>query len=442
MVSESQPGLIPRTHVIHNPERMDRLRVVANLQDLFPNLRWQRAISTPWEGDPVNAAVRGCSLSHLEALCGPHEDVLVLEDDATVIPAYWDLWKDTLSAHIPAEADIVVLGGETERCSDSDSWGFRVVMPPFWGSHAILYRKSALDKGFLFQAYKVMAEQKIGQPNGICYESVIIQAAQRSGCLIVRPSHIPFTTCSSFSDRSREVDPPRDRWLVMPMVRQVAPSMCMKLQDDLWVALNTRCGSTSLKALHSDDSDPHKAVGWQENPGILEKDPETKNLLMVVRDPVERFKSTVKWMDGKDHPHLPNLGLDVDAWIERIEFEFKTCDPELQDEHIRKQCDHAALRKVTEMVMLEDLDSYLRDKGIKVSKRAKTEPTIDLTPEQEAKVKTLYARDYEMLSMLEFETQRHKNHATSTEHLSTGALSSGQAAPNEAVLSGLHQTGL
>ncbi len=410
----------PRVHVIHDPSRMDRSVPVGRLYELYPDIVWQRAIRVPWERDKVSSSVRGCALAHLEAIIsGPPGDVLVFEDDAACVPEYLDVWNRYLSSHIPDEADIVILGGEKEKVGPSDVWGFRRVLPPMWGSHAVLYRKSAIDKGFVFHAYKIMAEQHLGEPDGVCYESVIIQAANRCGCGVFRPSHMPFSTTGGMSSRSQTSDPPRDRWLHMPMTRPVAPSMCVRLKDDLWATLNTRCASTSMKALHAPEGceDPHKAVGWAEVPGVLEVAPDTERLLMVVRDPVERFISTILWLNGKKHPHLPDMGLDVDAWIDRAEFELETCPPETQDEHLRRQCDHKALPRVRELVWLEDLDHFLSGKGIDLPRLAgRGEGEVVLTREQEDRVKVLYARDYEMLSMLDFELNKHKkSHANSTE---------------------------
>lgn len=408
-----------RVYIIHNPHRLDRARCIADLFDLHPGMKLQPSITLPWETDKHDAAIRGCSLAHLEALtAGPPDDILILEDDAIPIKdglALWDMVKD----HIPRNAGVVVLGGETEAVSGSNEWGFRKVLPPLWGSHAILYRKNLLESSFITNAYKILATQKVGKavPGasvGLCYESVIIQAVARAGLDIIRPSHMVYATKESTSDRSGELMEGRVRWMNLPLERPVAPSLCLKLPNESWAVLHARVASTSLKALMDSSENPHASLGWGVIPGVQEKMPPAgSKVFTVVRDPVERFKSVVKWFHDKEHPHFPKMGLDVDKWLDRIAFEHRSCPPELQDEHLRRQSDHPALSVVNDWVMMEDLDVYAMKEGLSLNRKQGSADSVEIypRPDQLARIKDLYAGDYEMLSI--HQQQLTKHHASS-----------------------------
>jgi GR25 family glycosyltransferase involved in LPS biosynthesis len=133
-----------------------------------------------WEEDKNRRAVRGCSLSHLLAvrsLLSQTESVLVFEDDAVPFEEGIAEWE-TAKTHIPNDAGIVLLGGETEEYGPPDEHGFRLVYPKFWGTQAVLYTEKLINTTFLLDAYEILASQNVGASqnyNGLCFESVLLQ---------------------------------------------------------------------------------------------------------------------------------------------------------------------------------------------------------------------------------------------------------------------------
>lgn len=203
--------------VIHNPERLDRAAGVGALHARFPQLLLTYA-QRSYEPDRQAAAVRGCSLSHLLAvrsLLSEAEPLLVLEDDAQIDPEGLKAFLEDYETYGAPAADIVLLGAETEAHGATDPRGYTEVVPPFFGTHAVLYLPSLLRSEWLLNAYAVAATNPVGQTLeghiGLCYESILCIAAQQSSNRIVRPQRMAFTTMESFSDREGAMMPGRTK---------------------------------------------------------------------------------------------------------------------------------------------------------------------------------------------------------------------------------------
>lgn len=204
-----------RTAVIHRPERLDRCKAVGALHDAFPDLALIVAQVPEWEQDKSARAVRGCSLSHLLGVrhfLTPDAPALIFEDDAVAYAPGVAAWE-TVKDRIPADAGIVLLGGETEQVSPSGE--FREVLGKYWGTHAVLYMPALTRSPFLVEAYALLASRPVGQPSagqlGLCYESVLLQAVYRSGLKVYRPEVMAYTTLESLSERDGVVAPPRTK---------------------------------------------------------------------------------------------------------------------------------------------------------------------------------------------------------------------------------------
>lgn len=196
--------------IIHCPERFDRIPSVASLLSAHPEAKVTAAIRIPWE-PAFQGAVRGSSLSHLEiALHGMQDGspVLVLEDDAVLRT---EAWKKFDISKVPSDVGVVMLGTQTEdgKVGEPDENGFRDVLPPNWGAHAVLYMPSLLKSHFFFSAFRILASKPIGTPtqDGLCYESILHMALQNTGLRIVRPASCTHTTIPSISDRTGEITP-------------------------------------------------------------------------------------------------------------------------------------------------------------------------------------------------------------------------------------------
>lgn len=211
------------TAIIHRPARVDRIQQVAKLQEAHPGAVVVPAREVPWE-PPASGAVRGCALSHLDAVRSAlraDRPVLVLEDDAVIRP---DAWAAFDIAKVPEDAGVVLLGTESDRHGAPDANGFRVVQPPNWGTHAVLYMPALLRSPFFFNAFRILASHPIGReahlpPDviGLCYESVLHMALEHSGLTLVRPARITHTTSGGVSDRTKQQDAPRVRNMDMPL---------------------------------------------------------------------------------------------------------------------------------------------------------------------------------------------------------------------------------
>jgi len=204
-------GPAPLSVIIHQHHRQDRKASVMDLFRKVGNCRVLEAISPTWESASSNVAVRGCSLSHLRALrIFGSSPVLVLEDDAEVLPAAYEQWLQTDT--LPADCGAVLLGGDVEHHSPAPG-GWHEVQPPFWGTQAVAYNTPLLSQtAFLTNAYELLASNQMG-PNGngfgLCYESILLMALHSVGLkLYCRHDHA-FTTRSDPSARSGEIEPPR-----------------------------------------------------------------------------------------------------------------------------------------------------------------------------------------------------------------------------------------
>ena len=192
--------------VIHEGARVDRCRNVADLYGaLGDSLRVVPPVFPLWELDAVSRAVRGCSLAHLFAVreCAtPDTDVVVFEDDVCEYPEGRRLFS---LDHVPADAGIVLLGGETESVGPRQEDGWHEVFPKFWGSHAVMYRAALARTPFLMNAFSLLASNPVGTAPagfvGLCFESVLCMALAGTGLKMYRPEVMPYTTTAGWSAR-------------------------------------------------------------------------------------------------------------------------------------------------------------------------------------------------------------------------------------------------
>lgn len=187
--------------IIHRKERLDRIPAIAALLSRYPQTQVLPAVVPDWEASSHNRAVRGCSLSHLSAVKAflkPDAPLLVLEDDAVAI-APMDL------ADLPADAGILIVGGDVEDYGDDIVGGWREVFPKFWGTQAVVYLPSLLNSPFLLNAFEAAASLCLGRneqgsSSGLCLESLLLTSMKRSDLKIYRPQHMAFSTVESVSD--------------------------------------------------------------------------------------------------------------------------------------------------------------------------------------------------------------------------------------------------
>jgi len=204
-------GPAPLSVIIHQDHRQDRKASVMELFKHVGNCRVLEAIAPAWESASSNIAVRGCSLSHLRALrIFGASPILVLEDDAEVLPAAYEEWLQTDT--LPDDCGAVLLGGDVEHHTPGPD-GWHEVLPPFWGTQAVAYNTPLLNQtAFLTNAYELIASNQMGPHGGgggLCYESILLMALHSAGLkLYCRRDHA-FTTHTDHSARSGEIEPPR-----------------------------------------------------------------------------------------------------------------------------------------------------------------------------------------------------------------------------------------
>jgi hypothetical protein len=90
----------------------------------------------------------------------------------------------------------LIIGGDWDNLVDDDY--FLKLESPFRGSCAIWYNTPLLhNHNFLTHAYQILASSGMGDTlnyNGLCYESVLMQALSRCGLYAYRPQTMMFTT--------------------------------------------------------------------------------------------------------------------------------------------------------------------------------------------------------------------------------------------------------
>jgi len=209
---ETHRGLAPNAVVIHQSSRHDRKEGVMELFRKVGNCRMLEAVAPLWESAPANVAVRGCSLSHLRALRvhGGDGALLVLEDDAKVMPAAYEAWLQTTK--LPEDCGAVLLGGDVQHHTPRPD-GWHEVLPPYWGSQAVVYNTPLLQgTDFLTNALEITASNQVGPHGngfGLCYESILLMALQSVGLKLYCRTDHAFTTHEDMSARSGQVEPPR-----------------------------------------------------------------------------------------------------------------------------------------------------------------------------------------------------------------------------------------
>lgn len=188
----------------------------------------------------------------------------------------------------------------------------------------------------------------------------------------------------------------------------------------LYLAISKNA-STSMKQLmwfeeerHSGAEPPnriHQHWGWTPTPGRSLDRADREGLALyesylrftVYRDPVSRFLSNYhNKVLFSDRPHefyvrkrLEGMGLE--QFINVAERVLQIPEPLHIDEHLRPQAWCYEPSDVDFIVPIEHLQAFLKEKfGIERRKREnRTEmPKIEATPEQAARIKTLYACDY------------------------------------------------
>lgn len=204
-----------QVYIIHRNTRTDRIPNIAKLLGAFPQAKILEAKVPMWEHNLHSRAMRGCLVSHLSAVKSflSNEPILVLEDDAVLHPEAWAKYQ---KSELPKDAHIVLLGADVECFGDEGTGGFRPALPKFWGTHAVMYYPSLMRTQFLLNAFEAAATVNIAdsQNNGVCCESIMMQAAGRAGLPIYRPHEMVFSTAESVSDSSGIVMPIRNKaWI-------------------------------------------------------------------------------------------------------------------------------------------------------------------------------------------------------------------------------------
>lgn len=181
----------------------------------------------------------------------------------------------------------------------------------------------------------------------------------------------------------------------------------MQVSDDMFAVQTSKCGCTTIAYcclvynMEVPLGDVHRVAARYKKNGKNK----TGKLFSVYRDPLHRWLSfyqdkcvndnNVSWWAEYKELH----GKSIDSVIEETEKSLLNDSPFMQDQHIRRQVDTYPVEDIDIIVPIEHLDAFLESQGItppphqNVSKGEK--PT--LTPEQEARIKKLYAEDYELL---------------------------------------------
>ena len=197
--------------IIHRATRVDRKPNVDRLCALFPQAIVLPAFEPVWETDLTKRAVRGCSLSHLIAVRDHlnFEPLLVLEDDAVFCGDKLD-WLD-----VPSNAAVVLIGSEVGVYGDETKAGYREVIPPFFGTHAVLYMPVIKQTNILLNAALTAAANQFGSVKGeLTYESLLCWPILKTNLQIYRPNVMGFTTLEDLSDTFQKVTPARKHALV------------------------------------------------------------------------------------------------------------------------------------------------------------------------------------------------------------------------------------
>lgn len=204
-----------RGMIIHQHSRQDRKDPVRALFKDVGNCGVIEAIVPDWD-TAANRAVRGCSLTHIHAVqLHLHTNtkwLLVLEDDAVMLPTFRTDFLELDPSELPQDCLALVLGGDCENVKLSGG-KFMKILPPFWGSHAVLYNMDLVRKtDWVTRALFIAAIRQLGPdqgPNGICYESLLMLATNAAGQFCYRMRSMSFTTTGGFSARSQSIEPPR-----------------------------------------------------------------------------------------------------------------------------------------------------------------------------------------------------------------------------------------
>jgi hypothetical protein len=212
--SASHRGVAPKAVIIHQSHRPERYP--GALRAELGNTRLQEALCPTWEASRENIAIRGCALSHLHALRHHGQDgkpLLILEDDAEIIPPHYEEWLG--SGELPPDCGAVLLGGDVHYARPSaEHPDWYEVYGTYWGTHAVVYNLPLLkDTDFLVNMYVYLASNQIG-PAGkgisICYEYILRIVLEAMGLkLYCRERHAFTTRAHLESTRCGKAIPPR-----------------------------------------------------------------------------------------------------------------------------------------------------------------------------------------------------------------------------------------
>jgi hypothetical protein len=199
-----------KTVVIHRKEDTHRVKAIESLRTFIPDLQVIEAKVPAWEDNKSSRSVRGCALSHLSAVRAycHREPLLVLEDDAVIDADAFKALRENKSFNIPRDAAAILLGSEAAFYGDELKGGMREVLPPFFGTQAVLYLPQHSE--FLLSAFHGLSSLKVGTARGsVCYESIMAMAANDSKTRIYRPHEMCFTTTGGVSDTFEDSQAPR-----------------------------------------------------------------------------------------------------------------------------------------------------------------------------------------------------------------------------------------
>jgi len=207
-------GIAPEAVVIHRTA--SRHRYPKKLLELVGNARILEAICPDWDASDTNNSIRGCSLSHLAATQMDHltrMPMLVLEDDAEVVPENYEKWLRL--DDFPDDCGAILLGGDIKSAIERpDGWW---EVRDFFGSQAVVYNLPLLDKTpWLQYAYAQLASQQVGPVGprqiGTCYEHILWHAINACGLKTYCRENHAFTTRDDLvSTRSGQKPAQRNR---------------------------------------------------------------------------------------------------------------------------------------------------------------------------------------------------------------------------------------
>jgi hypothetical protein len=194
-----------KTFIIHTKSQVDREANLIQLLQNYDEVTIVSGVIPSWIDNPADKAMLGCSLSHINIV---HDNIdqasiLVLENDAAIIK---ENVSYVLNSEIPSDCGVILMGEwpntTKHNISKYKDTIYHEIQAPFFGTQAVWYNTKLLkNTDFLINSYKVISSNKVGK-DGICLESILMQALKNTGLKIYRPDKMLYTTIESISLRT------------------------------------------------------------------------------------------------------------------------------------------------------------------------------------------------------------------------------------------------